>query len=115
MATETFLRFGALYRQENTFLGGAFRAGQEWGCFLLECAPSKSNAYGHREVTLPFAASSARMAKRPCGKRMSASRRTTDIGTQSYARRDCNCCSRGTNSVRPAFQLRQIPNSVHAA
>src|SRR2546422_542909 len=55
------------------------------------------------------------MAKRPCGKHMSASRRTTDIRRQSYARRDRNCCSRGTNSVLPAFQLRQIPNSVYAA
>jgi hypothetical protein len=46
MATETFLRFGALYRQENTFLGGAFRAGQEWGCFLLECAPQNRTLTG---------------------------------------------------------------------
>src|SRR5262249_23035694 len=31
-----------------------------------------------REVTLPFVASSAPMARRPCGKRMSASRRTAE-------------------------------------
>jgi hypothetical protein len=49
MATETFLRFGALYRQENTFLAGPFRAGQEWG----PCACIRAGSRGRCRIAGP--------------------------------------------------------------